>query len=45
MGLVVGYRSHPHRSGEYVLQMVNGEDIAPWEPVEYVKGKYLEIVS
>ena len=45
MGLVVGYRSHPHRSGEYVLQMVNGENIAPWKPIEYIKGKHLEIVS
>ncbi len=45
MGLVVGYRPHPHRCGEYILQMVDGENIAPWKPVEYIKGKYLEIVA
>ena len=45
MGLVIGYRSHPHRIGEYILQMVNGENIAPWKSIEYIKGKHLEIVS
>ena len=45
VGLVVGYRSHPHRIGEYILHMVDGENIAPWKPIEYIKGKYLEIVS